>query len=327
MKNQGTGISWTHRPGTKGETWNPTIGCERASPGCLHCYAESMAGRIVRMAGPAALDYAKVIRTNNRGLPVWNRDVLSMPDRLDMPLRAKAPRTYFVNSMSDLFHDDVPDEFIAAVFGVMAACQRHRFIILTKRAERLPKWFAWYEKDRNPNRYRHPELIEHAAVIAGNEDALFAAANEAAGRNDWPLPNVELGVSCENQEWFDKRVHHLLRTPAAVRLVSLEPLLGPIDIDDARWPTCVATKEVHDREHSGGEWCDEVSLDWVIVGGESGDQRRECEPAWIDDIVKQCAESGTRCFVKQDGARKPGQQGRLSDATWAVKQFPLNGGG
>ncbi len=327
---QGTGISWTHRPGTKGETWNPVVGCARVSPGCEHCYAESMAARIVAMGGKGAAAYKGLVTVRSKvsgqryenpraagswEKPRWSGDVRMQPDRLDMPLRATKPRTYFVNSMSDLFHADVTNEFIAAVFGVMAACPQHTFIILTKRAERLPEWFGWLEQSPVSN--------------GGNVNAARGARWYAWNHIDdlkvygpsqpwvWPLPNVQLGVSAENQEWFDKRVHYLRQVPAAVRLVSLEPLLGPIDAGDN-----LGTVHPIDGYPDGSSLPGSADIDWVIVGGESGADRRECEPTWIDSIVTQCADAGVSCFVKQDSAFKPGQQGRLSDATWAVKQWP-----
>ncbi len=274
-------IGWLQRPGTIPDTWNPTVGCSRASEGCEHCYAEAMGGRIARMGGKAAEPYKQVIGYNARGLPVWNRSVLELRDRLEKPLHATKPRTYFVNSMSDLFHERVSDDFIAAVFSVIAACPQHTFIILTKRAERLEAWTQ-----------------AHLRV---------------------PHMNVWLGVSAETQGWFDHRVPYLLRTPAAVRLVSLEPLLGPIDAREALQQQTRTTV----RGCGGTVATSPPPLDWVIVGGESGDGRRGCEVSWITSIVQQCADAGVACFVKQDGHRKPGQQGSLSDATWAVKEWPV----
>lgn len=328
-----TAIEWTQRPGTKGETWNPTIGCSRESEGCEHCYAELQAGRIVRMGTGAAVDYAKVVTYNKRGLPVWNRTLLPMPDRLDMPLRAKAPRTYFVNSMSDLFHADVPNEFIAAVFGVMAACPQHTFIILTKRAERMPQWFEWL---RNHISGRLATAVSACVHYAQRETEIVGSKVQLDSQSKswwtWPLPNVWLGVSAENQKWFDIRVPYLLRTPAAVRLVSLEPLLGSINarpfvakLDCLCCPRCgfrTNRRSATQCPNDDAELVRDVRLDWVIVGGESGKERRACEVAWIDDIAAQAVAADVPVFVKQDSAFKPGQLGRISAATWALKQFP-----
>lgn len=328
-----TAIEWTKQPGTTGETWNALVGCRRASPGCEHCYAESMAGRIVRMGGPAAAAYAPVIRTNKRGLSVWNGRVDSLPDRLDLPLGWRKPRTIFVNSMSDLFHEDVTDEFIAAVFGVMAATPWHTYIVLTKRAERLPKWFEWIGGMVGTNTATGERRRAACDPIAGCEikasrfGVRFPPRQVGTGHYSpsWPLPNVQLGVSCENQEWFDKRVPHLLDTPAAVRLVSLEPLLGPINARPALGTECVH-EDAHVEPDTNAVICrecdDATHLDWVITGGESGMRRRECEVEWIESIAEQCKHAGVPCFVKQDSAFKPGQQGRLSDAVFSVKQFP-----
>lgn len=234
MASTATTIEWTD------VTWNPVSGCRKVSPGCAHCYAETMARR---QMGP------------------WKgrafEDVRLHPDRLDAPLRWRKPKRVFVNSMSDLFHEDVPDEFIDRVFATMALAKQHTFQVLTKRPKRMQAFCSG------------PMM------------------------SDWPggLPNVWLGVSAEDQQRADERIPILLDTPAAVRFVSAEPLLGPIEFS----ASCVAPFSGFPDEVNGG-------LHWIIVGGESGPGARPCDVDWIRDIVRQCREAGVACFVKQLGA-------------------------
>lgn len=224
-------IEWTDR------VWNCLRGCAPVSPGCARCYAMKQAHRF---SGPGGA-YEGLTKLGSKG-PVWTGDVRLVPEKLDEPLRWRKPQKVFVNSMSDLFHDDVPDDFIAAVFAVMAACPQHTFQILTKRPERMRAWFQWVERSK-PG-YWH-----------GRSGVLFAALERAAGADlvdkawarviagppadnlgdschdpKWPLPNVLLGVSVEDQERADERIPLLLETPAAVRFLSVEPLLGPVDL-------------------------------------------------------------------------------------------------
>jgi protein gp37 len=226
-------------------------------------------------------------------------DVTLRPERVDQPLRWKRPKRIFVNSMSDLFHDRVPDEFIARVFAVMALAPQHTFQVLTKRHGRMRSLLASGEKWR--------ELVREAAAWAVDLDVPVSADRftelrrwaSTEGHWKWdcggspevePPPNVWLGVSAENQKWFDIRVPALLATPAAVRFVSCEPLLGWIDM--------AFDHECGDPPHS---YCPPVP-DWVIVGGESGPGGRPMELQWAREIVKQCRWSGIAPFVKQLGA-------------------------
>jgi protein gp37 len=200
------------------------------------------------------------------------------PDRLDQPLRWRRPRRIFVCSMSDLFHEDVPDTFIGRVFETMCMAEQHTFQILTKRPERMKQFMAKYTADGGPL----PPMSR--------------------------MGHLWLGVSVENQYWADRRIPLLLQTPAAVRFLSLEPLLKDVDLWD--W--------LPDRE-SGRET---PNIHWVIVGGESGPKHRPMELDWIRAIQSQCVAAGVPVFVKQDSGPKPGQQGRLSDDLWALKEFP-----
>lgn len=287
-------IEWTDA------TWNPVRGCDKVSPGCKHCYAETFAERWRGIKG----------HPFEQGF-----DLRLVPEALDKPLRWKKPRKIFVNSMSDLFHEGVSNEYIAAVFGVMAACPQHTFQVLTKRADRLPKWFEWAENHDQVGGGIHACITEMFGVPRLNEYLTRNDSHEGSDPGewdhliedppDWPLPNVHLGVSCEDQQRADERVHHLLRTPAAVRWVSAEPLLGPIDgakfirpraiVDGYRQASAGVTGPVPAHLAAPG-------IDWLVAGGESGPSARPCNLAWIRSIVEQCEAARLPAFVKQLGA-------------------------
>jgi protein gp37 len=244
-------IEWTDA------TWNPVTGCTKVSEGCDHCYAETFAERW-------------------RGVPGHHFehgfDVRLWPDRLTIPLTWRKPRRIFVNSMSDLFHPQISDEFIAEVFAVMISAPRHTFQLLTKR----------------PGRMRHLLACRDFAISAYK---VAISRYDTEVRAGWPLPNVWLGVSAETQKWADIRVPVLLDTPAAVRFVSAEPLLGPVNL-------AVAPEAL-----GGLDWID--LLDWVIVGGESGPRARPMHPEWVRDLRAQCGLARTAFFFKQWGNWTP----------------------
>ena len=204
-------IEWTEA------TWNPVTGCSKVSPGCAHCYAETLSRRF----GHSQLPWTPANAAEN---------VVLHPERLTVPLRWRRPRMIFVNSMSDLFHDEVPLEFVSEILDVMAVCPRHTFQTLTKRPERM-------------------------------RDYLLRIGNV-----EQRLPNAWFGVSIENQR-HAYRADILRDTPAAVRFISAEPLLGRIDLD----LTCI---------------------DWLIVGGESGAHHRPCDPAWVRSLRDQAVGQG-----------------------------------
>lgn len=264
-----TAIQWTD------ETWNPVTGCAKVSAGCKNCYAEGVANRF------------------------WGdrkfTDVICHEDRLDAPLHWRKPRRVFVNSMSDLFHDDVPTSFIGRAFAVMALAATQTFQILTKRPERM--------RDLLSSEVIGP-LKGHAEQYAW-ELTKNVPAREF--RLSWPLPNVWLGVSCENQETAEARIPILLQTPAAVRFVSCEPLLGPINLSPFAFDRRAAIRDaMRGPAAMNADQADAVTaypVDWVIVGGESGPGARPCDVAWIRGIVEQCRSAGVACFVKQLGAK------------------------
>jgi len=297
----GSDIEWTE------STWNPVTGCDKVSPGCKHCYAERMAERLQAMGQANYKDGFKLTL---------------QPHMLELPLRWKKPRKIFVNSMSDLFHKDVPFEYIAAVFGVMAATPWHTYIVCTKRAKRMREWFRWYEGESGAGGSPNAALHSARALVGGQ---INRAMEDCLERDEWPLPNVWLLVSTENQETFDERVPELLECSAAVRGVSAEPLLGPITF----WPKTLGQgadcRECGPLTRVDEEGCcpscgaDAMwyGLDWVIVGGESGPRVRPMDPAWVTDIRDQCKAAGVSFFFKQWGGTNKKKAGRTLDGrTW-----------
>jgi protein gp37 len=256
--------------------------------------------------------YAGLTVLNGKGKRHFNGVVRTVEDALTVPLKRKKPTVWFVNSMSDLFHKDVPFEFIDKVFAVMALTPRHTYQILTKQPERM----AEYLNDRS-NLINAPDVsfseyldsslagaAREMAALAGsklpgnspimffNNDAEADKYNYVARQPGWPLPNAWLGASVEDQEQADKRIPHLLNCPAAVRFLSCEPLLGPVDL----MPHIGHMTE----DKATGELQNQL-IDWVIVGGESGGGARPCDVEWIRSIVSQCKAAGVPCFVKQLG--------------------------
>lgn len=224
--------------GEAGATWNPLRGCRRISPGCQSCYAETMAARF---SGPglAFHGYAEMTASG----PRWSGKIRLIPEKLRDPLSWKNPRRIFVCSMSDLFHEQLPFSVVDQVFAVMVQCPQHTFLVLTKRAERLAQYFS-----------------------TGDRGATLAAH-----------PNIQVGISAENQEYFDARYPHLKQVPAAVRYISAEPLLGPI-----RLPP-------------------DAAIDWAIVGGESGLRPRYMNPDWCRALLRDCRAQNIAYFLKQMG--------------------------
>jgi protein gp37 len=289
-----TTIEWTHRPGTRARTWNPTRGCSRISPGCENCYAEQIAGRF---SGPGLAFEGFATRGKNGGR--WTRKLALLDDALDAPLRWREPSTVFVNSMSDLFHESLSNEEIAAVFGVMAASPKHTFLALTKRAKRMREWFEWSSSKLDSAW----DICVGAAsdAIEENPPHRYSEESIASFGGPWPLPNVWLGVSVESQEYADERIPHLIETPAAVRFLSCEPLLGPLNLH--AWLCAHGHVDGSHPEQRWSNICDpRGEIGWVIAGGESGPGARPMELEWARSIVRQCAEARVPAFVKQLGA-------------------------
>lgn len=244
-----TAIEWTDA------TWNPTTGCDRISPGCDHCYALTLAARLKGMGQP---------RYQRDGDPRTSGPGFGLTlhaDKLGDPLRWRKPRMVFVNSMSDLFHKDVPPLFIGRIFNVMGGCPQHTFQVLTKRPKRMARTLAAY----------------------------YGAVRDDLTK---PYENVWLGTSIESDDYV-WRADHVRATPAAVRFISAEPLLGPLPSLDL------------------------TGIDWLIVGGESGPDHRPIDPQWVRDLRDAALAAGTAFFFKQWGGRTPKAGGRdLDGRTW-----------
>jgi protein gp37 len=282
-----TSIEWCDK------TWNPTRGCSLVSPGCTNCYAMGQAHRFSGKGKPFEGLTKKRVKLG----VVWTGKVRLAPDMLALPLSWKKPQRVFVNSMSDLFHEELSNEDIAAVFGVMAAAPRHTFQVLTKRAKRMREWFAWVDDQVYRERDAVRSRLMWLALCAENAGEQLPITTEWQQRSwcdEWPLPNVWLGVSAEDQQSADERIPELLCTPAAVRFVSYEPALGPVDLTNIR---------LDDDSTLDALWDDDGELlDWIIVGGESGPRARPFDVAWARSVVEQCKAAGVACFVKQLGA-------------------------
>lgn len=282
-----TNIEWTD------VTWNPVIGCRHVAEGCRHCYAETMSKRLAAMG---QTDYASILDAKGK----FNGRAITRPEKLAEPLRWKKPRRVFVNSMSDLFHEDMPFEFIAAVFGVMAACPQHMFQVLTKRPERAREFFAWItakaEGDDSVANTPREFAVMQAWYHDGPENGLYLHGFNSTSKHrhgDWPLKNVWLGVSVATQADADKNIPELLQCPAAVRFVSAEPLIGEV------------------KFRTGNNWtaimlgCGDVrgpTLNWVIVGGESGPGARQFKWEWAQSLRDQCEAASVPMFFKQVGS-------------------------
>lgn len=296
----GTSIEWTEA------TWNPTTGCDKVSAGCDNCYALTLAKRLKGM-GSAKYQTDGDPRTSGPGFGLSMHD-----DALTIPLRWRKPRRIFVNSMSDLFHEQVTDQFIALVFAVMAMTPWHTYQVLTKRHGRLRSLL---------NKPTFSQLVDNRV----------RKRNVYAKGPTWPLPNVWLGVSVENQQWADIRIPALLETPAAVRWLSCEPLLGPIELPftaEVDGCTCYGGSlpgighEPGCGTEPGPAW---GNLHWVVTGGESGPGFRPADPDWFRSIRDQCLAAGVAFLHKQHGGRTPKAGGReLDGQLW--DQYPSTGG-
>lgn len=269
-------IQWLNLPGYKGETWNPIIGCSKVSDGCKNCYAERMANRLAHNP-KTNFDYAEVITDGK-----WNGKTTLSHKALFKPASWITPRVVFVCSMSDLFHESTSFEEINAIFSVMADCDQHIFIVLTKRPERLvqfAEWKSWAHDVQNiPWR---------------------------------PSANVWLGVTAENQEQANIRLPYLNSIEASVKFVSVEPMLGPVDV--SLWMCSGYDEPPYD---------DVIS--WVICGGESGHHARPLHPDWVRSLRNQCQAAGVPFFFKQWGELLPACQYESYKNTVLVnpKQFP-----
>lgn len=291
-----TKIEWAQ------SVWNPIAGCTIVSPGCTNCYAMKMAARLEAMGQPR---YEGLTKKTKAGA-VWTGKMRFVEEALLKPLKRKTPTTYFVNSMSDLFHEDVPDAWILRVLDVIRStgydggsnCGRirnerggegqHVYQVLTKRSWRM---------------------LDIMSRLAWDGERLYLRPTYEGKRVI--LRNLWLGVSAERQKEADERIPDLLATPAAVRFVSAEPLLGAIDFTNL---SC----EAHPQGFVNALRFNECRLDWIIVGGESGHGAREMKREWADDIVRQCKAAGVPVFVKQLGAAYSDEKNGVGGATIKV---------
>lgn len=303
-----TGIEWADA------TWNPIVGCSVLSPGCTHCYAMIQAARIERMGGPGGALYAGLTQPSKAG-PVWTGTLRVNERALDQPLRWRRPRRIFVNSMSDLFHEALDDATIDRVFAVMALAPQHTFMVLTKRAARMRDYLSHTDRVWKllsaVRRDINPEYREGSRFV--DDETPF----------DWPLPNLWLGVSTEDQERADQRIPDLLATPAAVRFISAEPLLGPVDLTRLAGESSAIDSGADDGVKGA------PALDWVIAGGESGPRARPMHPDWARALRDQCQAAGAAFFFKQFGEWAPGENvdrmhGVVETANWWDGRWSLS---
>lgn len=329
-----TKIEWTDA------TWNPITGCSVVSPGCTNCYAMRLAGTRLKHH-PSRTGLTR--DTNARGAevegrqgskkinPVWTGEVRFNEQWLDQPLRWTRPRMIFVCAHGDLFAEGVPDEWIDRVFAVMALCPQHTFQVLTKRPERMRQYLSMARANPVGLEALEITLQEHSRDRNSTVGAGCKLKGDIPHLAVWPLPNVWLGVSVEDQRRADERVPILLETPAAVRWVSAEPLLGPIDFETAWhgesalasecWGDCAWCDKGLTPLHNchRGRQSDEAlhkgrsGLDWIVAGGESGPGARPMHPDWVRSIREQCADAGVPFLFKQWGqwATAKGQPGHM----------------
>lgn len=295
-----SGIEWTDA------TWNPTLGCDKVSPGCTHCYAIREAHRHAANPNPKVAAAFAGLTQIQGGRPNWTGQVNLLPDRLDQPLRWQRPRRVFLDSLSDLFHAEVPFEYLDRVFAVMAIAWHHQFQILTKRPERMLKYF-----EASP--FVLSERWKAEARLIGEE---FKFAHRLDIPPGWPLNNVWLGVSTEDQKTANARIPLLLQCPAVIRWVSAEPLLGPLDLTKIKLRQLDEHREAWTDALAGANFvCDshaeaDVStnrIDWVVAGGESGPGARPMHPDWARGLRDDCQAAGVPYLFKQWGEFLPSE--------------------
>jgi len=307
-------IEWTDA------TWNPVTGCSVVSPGCTNCYAMKLAGGRLRHH-PTRTG----LTVETKAGPVWNGQVRFNETQLLEPLRWARPRMIFVCAHGDLFHESVPDEWIDRVFAVMALCPQHTFQVLTKRPERMRTYLDDPVADRRIHGLACDMVLDQqlrVVLIHDRELEHRAPPGRRIYLDLWPLPNVWLGTSVEDQRRADERIPHLLQTPAAVRFVSAEPLLGPMDLTVLRPAPEARLFGFEFLNALHGVWGREpdnndpdlleglpperrLRVDWVIVGGESGAGARAMHPNWARSLRDQCAAAAVPFFFKQWGGWAP----------------------
>lgn len=274
-------IEWTET------TWNPIVGCSRKSDGCTNCYAEKMTKRLAAMG---LAKYQGLLNEHDRFNGVLRLD----ESDLLKPLSWKKPKRVFVNSMSDLFHENAKDEWIDRVFAVMALTPHITYQVLTKRPDRMAEYITKLRERWGVICDLQIPMVDHISRDTLKIIVQCHLDKGTFGKFIWPLPNVWLGISVEDQKTADERIPHLLATPAAVRFLSIEPLLGPVNLSAFFGKTVNITGERIEQYNFG--------ISWIIVGGESGPNARPMHVDWVRSIREQCRAAGVPVFVKQLGA-------------------------
>lgn len=299
-------IEWT------GQSWNPIVGCSIKSTGCKVCYAMPMAARLAAMG----IEQYKGLTEKTKTGAVWTGKIAFAKSVFEAPLKRKKPETYFVNSMGDLFHEDVPFAWVDKVFAVIALCPHHIFQILTKRSDRMLEYMRQERCD---------EINSHAGELMDWQEMPEVS---------WPPANAWMGVSAENQDRWDERVPDLLKTPAAIRWVSVEPMLEHINAQQI-----FLKDEERIVEPLTGDWQDGVvdagdrlvgvdskygsgpKVDWLVCGGESGHRARPFKTEWMQSLLEQAKASGTAFFAKQTGGASKSKLPEIP-ADLLIREFP-----
>jgi protein gp37 len=290
-------------------SWNPAIGCSKVSAGCKNCYAHRMIStRFPHLTGcKTKLDiYGEELEIEST--IGWDNRAHFKPERLEIPFHWKKPRRIFVCSMSDLFHESLTNEQIAAVFGVMAATPQHQYIVLTKRLNWALEWFNWVDSIRHPRYGKIEPSVECAFHLLRqaepNGDGPIHCKYGPNPDAKWPPPNVIICASVENQKTADERAPLLLRVPARWRGLSVEPMLDGIDI--RKYIGCDCEEFWPGQGHPPD--CPTQTgqiLNLVICGAETGPGKRPFKDEWALDLRNQCKAAGTPFFFKKDGSGKP----------------------
>lgn len=325
-------------------TWNFLIGCTKKSKGCANCYAIRQAWRMMHNPNPKiAKKFAGTVHKDSKGELNWTGHINFDAETLALPLHWRLPKQIFVNSLSDLFHPNVKDEWIDAAFAVMALCPQHTFQILTKHPDRAVRYFL--NESLNSPWEKRREAIEAAMDFRMNAigqqafdrfDVMFSgdAKSDDFVQFDLPLPNVHILTSVEDQPSADERFPWLLRIPAAVHGVSAEPLLGPVNLylpeSDCNhlsmdgygpdlWKCGLCNGILREVELSPTRVAHVPALDWVIVGGESGPKARVMRVDWARDLIQQCKQVKVPVFMKQVGRWPSGDPDEFvtSGDTWS----------
>lgn len=276
------------------ETWSPITGCSPISEGCKNCYARRMAQRLKGRFGYPEDEPFKV---------TFHNGFNGTSDRLIQPLKWKKPRMIFVCSMADLFHKDVQVDWIDSIYSMINKCQHHVFLILTKRPERMHEFFSNYMSP--PGSYHLYDIAASKGLVPNSPNSFFPL----------PLPNLFCGVTAENQKRADERIPVLLQIPAAVRFVSVEPILEEVDLIKYLDPLSHLDRTYRQVIKDGllnkhqVESLEHPTIDWVIVGPETGPGKRECKPEWIRDLYEQCKAAGIPFFDK-------------TKKNWIAREFP-----